>query len=37
MVENKENKVELTREYVVPMRRGFLKVPSYRKAKKRET
>jgi len=34
MVENKENKVELTREYVVPMRRGFLKVPSYRKAKK---
>lgn len=34
MAENKENKVELTREYVIPMRRGFLKVPSYRKAKK---
>jgi len=34
MVENKETKIELTREYVVPMRRGFLKVPSYRKAKK---
>ncbi|MEI7718998.1 MAG: 50S ribosomal protein L31e [archaeon] len=38
MAENKETKVEekieLQREYVVPMRRGFLKVPSYRKAKK---
>lgn len=34
MVENKENKIELTREYVVPLRSGFLKVPCYRKAKK---
>lgn len=35
MVENKvEEKIELQREYVVPMRRGFLKVPCYRKAKK---
>ena len=32
--EKKEEKIELQREYVVPMRRGFLKVPSYRKAKK---
>jgi len=29
-----EDKIELEREYVVPMRRGFLKVPCYRKAKK---
>ena len=35
MVETKtEQKIELEREYVVPMRRGFLKVPCYRKAKK---
>ena len=31
---SEKDKVELQREYVVPMRRGFLKVPSYRKAKK---
>ncbi|MFH0711795.1 MAG: 50S ribosomal protein L31e [archaeon] len=29
-----EVKVELEREYVVPLRRGFLKVPKYRRAKK---
>lgn len=29
-----EDKVELEREYVVPLRRGFLKVPQYRRAKK---
>lgn len=35
MAETKtEEKIELQREYVVPMRRGFLKVPCYRKAKK---
>ncbi len=35
MVETKtEEKIELQREYIVPMRRGFLKVPCYRKAKK---
>lgn len=36
MVEAKktEEKIELQREYVVPMRRGFLKVPCYKKANK---
>ena len=32
--EKKESKVELEREYVVPLRRGFLNVPHYRRAKK---
>lgn len=32
-IQGKE-KIELQREYIVPMRRGFLKVPNYRKAKK---
>jgi large subunit ribosomal protein L31e len=30
----KEGAVELEREYVVPLRKGFLKAPRYRKAKK---
>lgn len=30
----KEEKIELEREYVVPMRRGFSKVPRYKKANK---
>lgn len=34
MADKTEDKIELQREYVVPMRRGFLKVPCYRKAKK---
>jgi len=33
-IKNKEEKIELQREYVVPMRRGFLKVPCYKKANK---
>ena len=31
---DKKDKVELEREYVVPLRRGFLNVPRYRRAKK---
>jgi len=30
----KEDKIELEREYIIPLRRGFLKVPCYRKAKR---
>jgi large subunit ribosomal protein L31e len=30
----KEKKVELEREYVIPLKRGVLKAPSYRRAKK---
>ena len=38
MVETKtEEKIELQREYIVPMRRGFLKVPCYKKANKAVT
>ena len=29
-----EKKVELDRVYVVPLRRGYLKVPQYKRAKK---
>ena len=32
--ERREEKIELEREYVVPMRKGSLKVPRYRRAKK---
>ncbi len=32
--EKKEVKAELEREYVVPMRKGFMNVPHYRRAKK---
>ena len=32
--EKKEEKIELQREYIVPMRHGFMKVPCYKKAKK---
>jgi ribosomal protein L31E len=32
--DKKENKVELEREYIVPMRKGFMNVPHYRRAKK---
>jgi ribosomal protein L31E len=32
--EEQETKPELTREYVVPLRKGFLKVPQYKRAKK---
>ena len=34
MVENKEQKITIEREYVVPLRREWLKVPKYRRAKK---
>jgi large subunit ribosomal protein L31e len=32
--EKAEGKIELKREYVVPLRQGFMKVPKYRRAKK---
>ena len=31
---DKETRVELEREYIVPLRRGFMNVPHYRRAKK---
>lgn len=36
-MDSKEEKIELQREYVVPMRRGFLKVPCYKKTNKAVT
>ncbi|MDD2445137.1 MAG: 50S ribosomal protein L31e, partial [Candidatus Nanoarchaeia archaeon] len=32
--EIKEEKIELERVYIVPLRKGFLKVPQYKRAKK---
>ena len=34
MAEEKERKIVIEREYIVPLRREFLKVPGYRKAEK---
>jgi large subunit ribosomal protein L31e len=34
MAETKENKITIEREYVVPMREGWLKVPKYKRASK---